>query len=54
VGVDIAVITQPGGSATLGFQAIIDDCDEGDVIVNRVNLSGATDETAIAVTQCVE
>jgi uncharacterized repeat protein (TIGR01451 family) len=53
VGTDLAVVTQPGGTATFGFQAMIDHCDDGDAIVNRASLSGATEETAIAVTQCV-
>ena len=49
---DLLVFTQAGGSATFTYQAEIEQCD--DMVVNRVNLSGATDETAIAVTQCVE
>jgi len=53
-GTELFVFTQAGGTATFGFQAVIGECKAGDTIVNRVNLSGATDETAIAVTQCVE
>ena len=55
VGTDLMVEQSTGGTATFGFQAIIDDCDEGDAIVNRVNVTTAdTVDTAIAVTQCVE
>jgi uncharacterized repeat protein (TIGR01451 family) len=54
VGTDLLVGTKVGGTATFTFQAVIGKCKAGEAIVNRVNLSGATDETAIAVTQCVE
>jgi uncharacterized repeat protein (TIGR01451 family) len=50
VGTDLLVSTQEGGSATFGFQAEVKRCD--DSIVNRVSLTGATEETAIAVTEC--
>jgi len=55
VGTDLLVSTQVGGIATFTFQAEVDDCDGGDVIVNRVNITGdGVDNTAIAVSQCVD
>ncbi|MCZ6772722.1 MAG: S8 family serine peptidase [Proteobacteria bacterium] len=51
---DLMVEQVTGGTATFTFQAEIDDCENGEAIVNRATLSGATDETAIAVTQCVD
>ena len=54
VGTDLLVGGTVGGTATFTFQAVIGKCKAGEAIVNRVNLSGATDETAIAVTQCVD
>ena len=54
-GVDLQLQESIGGTATFTFQAEIDHCDDGDVIVNRVNISAAdAAETAIAVTQCVD
>lgn len=55
VGTDLMVEQLIGGIATFTFQAEIDDCEEGEAIVNRVNVTTAgTADTAIAVTQCVE
>jgi len=53
-GTDLVVATLQGGTATISFQAQIDDCNQGDAIVNRANVDTAsTSDTAIAVTQCV-
>ena len=55
IGTDLLVSTQIGGTATFTFQAEVDDCDGGDVIVNRVNITGdGAEDTAIAVSQCVD
>jgi hypothetical protein len=39
----------------ISFQAVIDECDDGDAIVNRAAVTTAsTSDTAVAVTQCVD
>jgi uncharacterized repeat protein (TIGR01451 family) len=54
VGSDLMVEQVVGGTATFSFQAVIDDCKEGEVIVNRADVSTrGTSDTAIAVTRCV-
>lgn len=51
---DLQVNRSLGGSATINFQAIIDSCTEGDIIVNRASItSGGETENAIASTRCV-
>ena len=51
VGVDLSVISIPGGSATLGFQ-VEADCDD-ELIINEASVSSdGTNESAIAVTEC--
>ena len=53
-GNDLKVVSTPGGSATITFQATIDECAAGDAIVNRADVNTAdTSDTAIAVTQSV-
>ena len=53
VGRDLNAFTQPGGSATLSFQATLHGCRNGEGVVNRANLSAdGVEETAIAVTRC--
>ena len=55
VGTDLAVQSSTGGTATISFQAQIDECNAGDAIVNRADVTTAsTADTAIAVTQCVD
>jgi len=55
VGADLVVESQTGGTATISFQATIDQCDAGDAIVNRADVTTAsTAEAAIAVTVCVD
>lgn len=55
VGTDLTVSQSAGGTATFTFQADVDSCASGEVIVNRANVDTAdTSDTAIAVTQCVE
>ena len=55
VGADLEVVSGAGGTATISFQAQIDECDAGDAIVNRADVTTAsTADTAIAVTQCVD
>jgi hypothetical protein len=54
VGTDLVVSQTPGGTATLTFQAEIDDCDVGEAIINRADVSTASSsDSAIAVTECV-
>jgi len=55
IGTDLMVEQSTGGTATFTFQADIDRCAGGEVIVNRVDVATAdTADTAIAVTQCVD
>jgi len=55
VGSDLEVVGGPGGTATISFQAEIDQCSSGDAIVNRADVTSATTaDTAIAVTVCVD
>ena len=55
VGTDLTVSQSAGGTATFTFQADVDSCASGEVIVNRANVDTAdTSDSAIAVTQCVE
>jgi hypothetical protein len=54
-GVDLMIEDRIGGTATFTFQAVIDDCEEGEAIVNRADVSTKdTSDTAIAVTECVD
>jgi subtilisin family serine protease len=55
VGTDLQVVSTQGGTATISFQAEIDECRTGDAIVNRADVTTAsTADTAIAVTVCVD
>ena len=55
VGADLQVVSTQGGTATISFQAEIDECTAGDAIVNRADVTTAsTADTTIAVTVCVD
>jgi len=55
VGADLEVVNQAGGTVTISFQGTIDQCDAGEAIVNRADVTTAgSSDAAIAVTECVD